>query len=397
MLVATALASLAVYGFHFFASRRLGVDRYGALASLLAAVTLINAVSTVGATIVARFAAEFEALEDRGRLRRLLDVLTRSCAILFTVGGITAFVFRAPLAAFLRIEISGFVVMAAILAGLTVTAGLLRGLLQGTQRFVSFSLSSIIENVGRAALAAVFVLIGFGIPGVLFGQIIAAIVATAYTYVGLRTALCAPPVMLRIDLRRLVVTSGAIAAASLSLSMLAYFDLILAKHYLTPHDAGLYGFAILPGRMLSAIISFLPTLILPKATARAAIGRPGHAILYAGIGVAAALGLAALGFFYVFAARIVLTIAGPAFISAAPLIFPYGCAAAAFGLTSIAVAYQMGRHRFDFVLPLLLIVVCEVVAIALVHETAAEIVLIVLIANVLAFFAAIFRVTASPG
>lgn len=387
LFVATALASLAVYGFHFFVSRRLGVDDYGTVASLLSAVTLVNAVSAVGATIIARFSAEFHTLEDGARLRRLLDLLMTCCAVLFSVATVAAFFGRVPLAAFLRIGSPELIVLAVVLAALTVAAVLLRGLLQGMQRFSSFSLSFITEQVGRAVVASIFVAIGLGVRGALLGGIIAAAGAVWYTYAGLRCVLRDRAAMLRIDVRRLVMTSGAIAIAALSLAILSYFDLILAKHYLSPRDAGLYGFAVLPGRALTAVISFVPTWILPKSTEHAAGGKNGHAPFLMGIVVGAALGLPAVVLLYVFAPAIVHVIAGRAFAGAAPLIFPYGCAAALYTLTSIAASYQMGRHSFGFVIPLLVAVAGEIAAIAFMHRTAQQIVMVVLVANVAALAA----------
>ena len=390
LLVATGLASFAVYGFHFYVSRRLGVDQYGTIASLLSAVTLVNAAAAVGATVLARFAADFRAVDDRGRLRRLLDLVTRWSAIAAAIAVLGAFALRLPLAGFMNLHTPAYVVLAVALACLTVVAVLLRGMLQGMQQFVSFSLSFIAEQVGRALLAALCVAAGFGVAGALGGGIAAAAIASVYTYAGLRGLLRVPAVNLRIDVRRLVATTGAIAAATVGLAMLSYLDVVLAKHYLDPRSAGLYGFAVLPGRALTAIISFVPTWIFPKAAEHAAEGRNGHAPLAVGLGVATLLALPVLALLYFFAPQIAALAGGPQFEASAPLMLPYACAATVFTLASIAATYQMGRHQFRFVTPLAAAVAVEVGGIALLHGTAEHVVYAVLIANVAAFLAALF-------
>lgn len=395
LLLATMLASLAVYGFHFFASRTLGVERYGTVASLFAIATLISIASRVGTTIVARLAAEFEAAGDPGKNRKLFDLLVRSGAIFFVAIVATAFVFRLPFAAFLQIDDPQFVELTAILVGLIVVSGILRGLQQGAERFTPFGISFVIENVGRALFGGIGILSGQGIAGVLYGQIVAGAAAVAYTYFDLQRVPTGPPAALRVDFARLLKTSGGIAIAGFCLAVLSYFDVLLAKHYLSPLDAGLYGFAVLPGRTLSAIVSFLPTLILPKATTRAATGKPGHTILFAGLGLVAAFSLPAIVVFWAFSVPIVTTIAGPAYLGAAPLVLPYGYAMAFFALTSIAVSYKIGRRQFDFIVPLSIVTLAEIAGIVLFHNTASEIIHVVLVANGLAFVASILRILAA--
>lgn len=393
LFISTALASLAFYAFHFIASRRLGVDDYGAIATLLSAVTLLNAIAAIGATIVARFAAEFHALEDHARLRRLLDIVTQISAVLFAAAVLSALALATPLSAFLQIGSRPNIVLTSLLAGCTVAVVLLRALFQGMQRFAAFSISFIIEQAGRAIIATLIVVGGFRVQGALLGSIAATAFATMYTYLGLRRSLSQPPTRLRLDYRRLVIASSAIAISTLCLATLSFFDVILAKHYLSPHDAGLYSFAILPGRALTTVAAFLPTWMLPTSAQRFAKGISGNRMLAVTLGVAGALGALALAIFYTLSNAIVSIVAGQAFAGAATLIFPYGCAAALFSLTSIVVAYQIGQHRFTFVIPLLFAVLCEVSAIALFHETPLAIVQVVLGANALALLASLIGIT----
>lgn len=393
LLLAMVLASLAVYGFHFYASRRLGVDLYGALASLLSTVTLISSASQIGATIVARFAAEFDALKDLGRLRRLFDVTALACGGTLIGGvGLTA-LFQAQLASFFHLGSGLPIVLTALVCGLVFAGNVLRGLLQGIQKFSRFSISFVVENVGRAVLGSVAVALAYGIDGAFAAQIVAAACAVAYTYTQLARVLRAVPVRLHIDVRRLALTSSGIAVGTACLAVLSYFDVVLAKHYLGEHDAGLYGFGTLPGRTLSAITFFLPTLILPKATATASGQRKTLGILFAGLGAATGFLVVALIPFYLLPHWIVFVAGGQQYVQAAPLVFPYGCAAGVFGLTRIAVSYNVGIHRFGFVTPLFVVTAAEIAGIAVFHRDPAQIVSVVLAANVLALAASLLPVT----
>lgn len=391
------LASGAVYAFHFIASRTLGVVHYGTLASILAAVTLLTVLAGVGATVVARLAAEYQMAGEQGRIHRLFVLVLRTCGGAVAFCAVVSLVLHAQIAAFLHIAESTYVVSGAVLGALAFSAALLRGLLQGTQRFTAFSLSFTLENVGRALLGVCAVFLGYGLIGALVAQIAAEGAAIAYTIFGMRDTFTVPALRLRIDLRRLILTSGSIAVATICLAMLSYFDVILAKHYLSPQEAGLYGFAVLPGRTLSAIVSFLPVLILPKATAAAATGRRGHSMFWVSVAAATALLAVMVLVFYLMPLTLVRWTGGERFIACAPLIFPYGVATALFALAGIAASYKIGRHRFDFVAPLVLTVAGEICGIAFFHGTASQVVDVVLVTNAAALAACMFRVTAPAG
>jgi len=393
LFVATATGSAALFFFHFLASRRLGVEAYGVLAALLAAVALISFTSTVGTTIVARFAAEFYALDDARRLRRLNDVVTMVCASIFICGCAVAAAFTSQLAAFFHVDTLGVVALTVILTTLGVVLALARGIQQGAHRFTSLSVSQIVESLGKAVLAAVAVFAGLGVMGALAGQIAASLAAALYTFADTRMHFTAPPEKLRFNLRRLLQTSGGIAGAFVGLAILINFDVVLAKHYLTSREAGLYAVATLPGRTLAGIMYFLPTIMLPKATANASVGKPAHKLLLGAFAVSAGVWLIALTIFYLVPVPIVHLIAGGAYTAAAPLVFPYGCSAAVFGLASIAVAYRIGHGNFGFVIPLLIVVSGELVAIAFVHATALGIIRILICANVLALLVSLYGIT----
>jgi len=394
LFFATILGSAGLYVFHLVASRRLGPESYGVLASLLAIVALIAFSSAVGTTIVARFAAEFHAMREPGRLARLSDLVAWACAIILGLGGVAALALRTQIAIFLHIDTYAIVELTVILTALSIAVALLRGMQQGAQRFSALSLSQLIENVGRAGLGLAGVALGYGVRGALAGQALASAASLVYTFADVRLHFASRPEKMRIDLQRLFVTTLGIASAFFALAMLVHIDIILAKHYLSAYEAGLYGVATLPGRAITTVVAFLPVLVLPKSTARAAEGKSGTGLLLWGIGLAATFSLAGLVVFYFFPLQIVHVIAGGAYDAAAPLVFPYGCAAAMYGLASIAVSYRTGQGRFDFAFPLVLTVIGEVVAIANYHANAADIIRVLIVANGLALVVSLLPLSA---
>jgi O-antigen/teichoic acid export membrane protein len=389
------LASFFLYAFYFVVSRQLGVERYGTLSALLSAVLLVSVVSaTIGTTIIARFAAEFDALGEPGKLRRLADMVTYWCAGIVALAVLLGLMLRAPIAAFLHAEEPGLVELSAVATGLAIAVAILRGVLQGAQRFRAFSVSLLVENVSKTALGIFAVATGHGILGAMTGYVAGLLVGILYTYVSARLTFPGVADRLKIDTSRLLRTSGGIACGIFGVTTLTYFDVILAKHYLSAQQAGYYGAAMLAGRAVLVVVSFLPTVLLPKATARAASGTSGARLLFQAVGAALVFSAAILAFYAAFPSFVVGVFAGRAYLGAAPLVLPLSSAAAILGTANIVISYKIGMHRFDFVAPLLTIMIGEVVAIAHFHDSAQTIIRTLLVGHGLVLVTTLYRATA---
>lgn len=389
------LASVFLYAFFFVASRTLGVERYGTLSALLSAILIVSVFGTIGTTIVTRFAAEFGALAEMGKLRRLTDVVAVWSASVLIVAALAGFLLRAPIGAFLHVDEPGLIELSAVVAAFGIALPILRGVAQGAQRFGVFAASMLVETAGKTTFGIVGILLGGGVFGAVSGYAVASVVAALYTYGSLRFTFRARADHLHIDLRRLFVTSGGIACATFGITTLTFFDVILAKHYLSAEQAGFYGAAILAARALYVVVSFLPTILLPKAAARATSGAPVGRLLLQALGAAAVLSGGILAFYLAFPGFVIRVFAGPAYAAGAPLVFPLSVAVALLAAANIVISYKIGLHRFDFIVPLLAIMVGEIVTIARFHATPEQIVRTLLIGHALVLCSTLYRATAT--
>lgn len=381
------------YAFHFLISRRLGVTDYGTLYSLFAMLSLLGVPTSVLTMVVVRYAAEFRALGDAGHLRALSRWVFARTSLLG--GGIVVLgaLLALPIARYLRIDDPRLVFLASVILALSVISPSVRGILQGTEDFGRFSASNIIEGALKAALGVSLASIGLGVTGALLGCMIAVVVGLAYTLFAVRRHFgSAAPQPLHLDVGRLVRTSAGVTAAAVALAGLGFLDVLLVKHYFPRREAGLYSAVSLVGKVLLFVVGFVPTIVLPKVTARVARGQsPVPIIVQAAvcIGVICGSGLLVLSLAPGMVVRIML---GGAYVAAAPFVFPYGCAMTLLGATSAIVAYKVGLHRFDFVPPLFAIVVAEVVAVSVLHSSLTQVISILLIGNTLALAASSYRI-----
>jgi hypothetical protein len=89
---------------------------------------------------------------------------------------------------------------------------------------------------------------------------------------------------------------------------------------------------------------------------------------------------------------VITTLAGGSFAPAAPYVFSYGLAMVLLAGINVIVMYKIGIHRFDFVLPLGLCAVGEVVGISVHHASLGDVIGVLITGNTLALLASSYRV-----
>ncbi len=394
------VASMAInvfgYGFHFAISRRVGVEQYGVLSALNSLLMVSIVLSQIAATIVVKYAAEFRVTDDGAHLAALVRILLRYGAIASGAVVACGIAVARPLAAYLHIADVAAVAVTTIIIAISLTTPSLRAVFQGIEDFRAWALSTILESLVKLIAGVALVSLGYGVLGAFVGWAIGSFIALLYTAVILvRRFRRVPDAVLFVDSRRLVQTMAGISVATILLTMISNVDVLLVKHFVDAQTAGLYGALSLAGRILMFLVAFVPIVILPKASRRALEGLSSVGVLVQAMGVSALLsGVGLLGYYF-FPKFVVTSLAGGAFAAAAPHVFTYGIAMVLLAGINVVVAYKIGIHRFDFIVPLGLCAIGEIVGISLHHRTLDDVIVVLIVGNAIALVASGFRLTAN--
>jgi O-antigen/teichoic acid export membrane protein len=183
--------------------------------------------------------------------------------------------------------------------------------------------------------------------------------------------------------------------SQLAFTVLMFYDVPLIQHNFDPRSAGLYAAAALVGRAILSIITFVPTVVMPKATARAAAGQSTLPLLFVALGGAGAI----IGFVVLISAcvptLVVTLVAGGRFAGAAPLVFEYAVASGALALASVVAAYRIGLHRYEFVVPCTAAALLEICALICWHPTLAAVLTVLISGHLVVLAATLYRLNDS--
>ena len=377
------------YVFHFFALHRLTVAEYGALSSILAALAIGTVPATIVTMIVVRYASEFHAVGDNPKLCTLSARLLRLTCVVSAVVIFCVFLAGGPIANYLRLQDRVPALLGSIVFAFTLLIPAVRGVLQAKQQFVAFAISTAMEGAGRAGFAVLFIFAGLGVRGALLGFAAGSAMSLGYTWIAVRRDWVVPAKKLFIDVPRLLRTVAGVSITTACLTTMGFVDVLLVKHYFAPDMAGIYSAVSLAGRALFFLVSFLPAIVLPKATARASRGEDARPVLLAALVMTGAIALAVLS---AFAFVPVSRIAGSQYSAAGNFVLEYGIAITFLAVTGLVTTYKIALHRFDFLWVLAAVTVSEIAAICIYHPSLRAVIGILLAGHCVACFGSMYGI-----
>ena len=372
------VAGAGGFVYHAIAGRVLGPNLYGEVASLVAIYAVGNTPTYILMLVLARYAANLQTEGNLGGVRHLIVRASQVTAVPGIVALVLFSLLAVPAAAFLHIGSAVPVVWLGASVVAVWQLAIPRGLLQGLQHFQALSANLSMEMVVRTGALVLFLLLGLSVTGSMVALIVGVAFSYAIGFASLRELFGVTPAP--VPLRTMVGFSLTAAAGTLGILLLYNLDVILAKHYLDPHAAGIYGGLNKIGTILYFLTLSVSQVLFPRVVE--AIARDTHPgrLLLMSAGIMTALGACALVVFAAVPALVVRILFGPSFVDATAYIFLVGVIGLGISLSNLLVQFFMAAHDRVFMPMLGCGCVLQVVLIVGRHATVGDIVWDVLIA-----------------
>ena len=373
------VAGIGGFVFHAIAGRVLGPAVYGQVAFLIAVYAVGTAPALILIVVLARYTATLTARGETG-VRSLLARTVRLVAIPSLLAVLVTTLFATPIAHFEHLGSAIPVLILGFSIALVWQVAIPRGILQGLQRFTSLSLNLSLELVVRTVVVYAMLVAGYAVSGAMAAVLIGlgfAFVLGLYT---LRDHLRATGA--RVRLRVMAGFSITAAAGIIGVQILYNQDVILAEHYLTSHEGGIYGGLNKIGTILFFLTLSVSQVLFPRVVEAVAKDQhPGRILLYSA-GILCALGGGALLVFAVAPGLVVGVLFGPGFRDATPYVLAVGVIGLSLSLSNLLVQFFMAVHDRVFVPILFGGAVMEATLIVLFHDRVGQVVVDVLVAMI---------------
>lgn len=382
-------AGLGGFIYQAVAGRVLGPRDYGEVASLVALYAVGMAINLILIVMLARFAAGLMAGGKPGAVRHIMARTSLYLAIPSLLFVLVIAALSPLIAGFLHLGSPMPVIWLGVALVFCWYMAVPRGALQGTQRFGALSLNNAFELFMRMTSLIAFLALGLGVNGAVVALLVGAGAAGALGVWSLRHTLHLLP--LSVPMRPMATFAFTAIAGTLGVTLLWNMDVVLAKHYLDAHGAGIYG-----GLNKIGVIVYFGTLsvsqvLFPRVVE--AVARqlhPGRMLLFSA-GLIFVLGLGAVAVFGLVPWLVVAILFGSAFSDAAGYVLPVTVIGLLLSLCNLMVQFFMAVHDRAFIPILGAGCALEVALIAVFHSTVGSVVASVLTSMFLLLLALIVR------
>ncbi len=245
-------------------------------------------------------------------------------------------------------------------------------MLQGLQRFPALAANLSLELVVRTLALVAFLALGLSVSGSMMALVAGVLFAYLLGSATLRDLRHHEP---RPDRMSSLAGFGMLAAAgTVGVLWLYNVDVVLAKHYLGAHQAGIYGGLNKIETILYYATVSVSQVLFPRVVEATATRRHPGRLLLLSCGLIVAMGLGAILVFGAAPGLIVQVLYGPAFADAKPFVLPVSVIGLGLSLDNLLVQFLIAVHDQWFVPVMSVACALMVALIAVFHASLEQIV-----------------------
>ncbi len=282
------------YIFNVIIGRMLGVVGYGEYLALVSILYLSSVPSNVLATLVTKYVALYSSKGELQKIKPLLIIMTKYSLIFSAIFLCILVLFQNQILSNLKLKDFWSLILISIIFATTFPQTLLNGAFTGLQRFATASVYAGILVTSRIILAITLIMLGLRVNGVLIAMILSSFAVITLSWVAIdnivhQTSLNSsqfikksknflrylfvpyvdPTKSFKID-RELLVFALFSTLNAWGLGSLVQVDVILAKSFLSPFEAGLYSSLAITCKVIPFFTQPLVIVMFPQIVQRVA-------------------------------------------------------------------------------------------------------------------------------
>lgn len=391
----TTVGNFGNYLYQVLMGRYLGPSEYGILAVLFSLLYIVTVPANTVLTVAVKYISTFKARNHWHKVGVWWQGFSRGLiligALLFVVSALVS-----PfLASFFKISNISPLILTGGVFVLIFILTLNRGVLQGLQSFNALSFNFSLEAVLKVTLAVGLIIVGFGVNGAVIAVLLAMAISYAFTFRPLKGVLARDREAEAIDWSEVVRLAIPVFMAFLFLTMMYNIDMLLAKHFFDPSEAGLYAGLSLMGKVIFFATWAVAGVMLPMVAEAKEVGKEHADLFWQTFAIVLLVSTAIVVWYYLLPELTLGFMLGADFVPAAPYLASFGLVMLLLALNNVFLFYFLALHKNTFLVPLGIVALLEGPLIWFFHSSISQIIQILLILNlalIVGLFATFFVV-----
>lgn len=369
LLIANLIVNVGNYGLNIILGRWLGPEGF-ADANLLATLVMLLSFVAMGLQlVVAKYSAEFKALNDELKLNQLISTCRKAVlkwSILLSIG---LLLISPLLKSFFNFYSTGPLIILMIGIPSYFILSLSRGYFQGVSQFKKLGKTYLVEMITRVVITiSIIALLGketFSAEVVAFGFLVSFLVTQWFSHIKSKEK----AMLSKKTISSMIGFFAVISIYELSQILINNSDVILVKHFFNNSEAGLYASLALLGRAVFFATWIIVTMLFPKVIEKEKKGEPHEHLFWSAFSVVAILGAAIVAVCFLMDSFIISVAFGSEYLSISHLLWMYALSTSLFACANVVVYYNMSLENYYPVWISVAAGIFQIVFISLFHDS----------------------------
>jgi len=386
LLIATTTGYAFGYLYLVLMGRALGPEVFGVLGSLVAIFYIACLVGQALREATASSLAKIKAKAGEAAAVGTFVKLGPKLGLLCLLPALVVILASQQIASFFHLNSITPVLLLGFALSTTLILEVISGLLQGLQQFRMLGIITYLVSQGlKLLLGVAFVWAGWDLPGAVAALLASTAIAMMAGLVLIRKQLAGGVHRQAQHNPRLGPILVPALILAIFMAMPTSVDVMLVTHFFGATDAGLYNSVATLGKVVIFLPMAVSFVLLPKATENHTLGLGSRSILLQSLLYAFVLSGGVALLYWLLPNTIIKLFFGPDYVEAGNLVGWYGMAMLLFSLNFVLIHYSLAIRSIGLMLLADFVTLAEVAAIALMHQSLSQVILILLFGNLLIF------------
>lgn len=380
IIAGTLIGSVANYAYNTLTGRFLGPENYGIFTSLMSLLAIVSVPMMAIQTVSAKFSSKFLAENRLGKVRALVSSLHRRLWPIGVAAALMIMILSGFVGRYLHIPSLVPIFILAIIFIVAFLVPITRGVIQGMQKFFQLSINTSLDALFRLGIGMALIALGFKVNGAVGGVVAGTVLAYLFSFLPIRNILkhSSEP----FDKKKIMEYSWPTVVVILCLTALVNADIIMAKHYLPPVEAGHYAALSTIAKIIFYFSGPIVSVMFPMISDLYSKGeRHYHLLITTLIGVFGA-SMAILVFFTLAPQFTIKMLYGQQFISVWHFLPSMGLVMVLYGLVNVMANYFLSINKMKFVPFLVFFTVLEVILLSFFNSSISVFIIISMLSQI---------------
>ncbi len=386
LFLATSIVNLSNFIFHMYVTRKLSPSDYGALATLLALVIIFIMPAQALLMTVAKKVSIYKAHNQFEKIHGLFKKTTKWFLILGMFYFIFFMVFSGAIMKFFNMDDVVLIVILAFISIVAILLPVVRGILQGLQKFARFGLNLISDAVFRLLSVILFTGLGFGLRGALLSSLFSALLAYVLGLFMLSEFLKIKEENIQLKKREFFGYALPVFFSMVAFSILSYMDLFIVKHFYEKEQAGLYAVTSIIGKAFLYFPMAIAMALFPKVSENFELNKNTKGLLIKSVLLTGLISFTGFLFCYFFPEFVIkLLTGGKKYLEITGVVKIFGLAILPLVLLNVIINYLLAIHRYFFIFIMYSGIIVYAGLLWFFHKTFYQVIFILFLVNLIIF------------